>query len=85
LQAELGLLREVGRWAIGSTNPTLRSTASIDTSILAKRVQLRSRSGAKGVEFMHCAGLEASFVGTAAYKRQAAWTNGEAYKSATSS
>jgi hypothetical protein len=32
----------VGRWTIGSVNPTLLSTALTDMSILAKRVCLRS-------------------------------------------
>jgi hypothetical protein len=48
LQAGLGLLRVIGRWAIGPANP--RSTASKDTSIPTQHVQLRSRSGAEGVE-----------------------------------
>jgi hypothetical protein len=37
----------------------------------------------KGWRFMHCADLEASFVGS--YERQAAGTNGEAHELAASS
>jgi hypothetical protein len=66
LQAGLGFLKEVGRWTIGSANPAPRSTASTDMSIHAKRVRLGAEVELKGWRFMHCADLEASFVGTAA-------------------
>jgi hypothetical protein len=76
----------VGDWLYESRTAKHCLNEYVDPS---KARPTQANSGAqvelKGLRFMHYTGLEASFVGTAAYERQAVWTSGKAHELAISS